>query len=117
VCPAIYNPASCEIRAVIRFLHSKTKSAAEIHRELCEAVYCQNVTSEGTVRQWCRMFKDGRTDVDDEERSGRPIVVSDDLVQSVDEKCVNEGASQFQNFRVNFHKFHALFSTRLSQLG
>jgi hypothetical protein len=27
------------------------------------------------------MFKDGRTNVDDEERKGRPAVVSDDLVQ------------------------------------
>jgi hypothetical protein len=34
-------------------------SAVEIHCELC-AVYCQNVMSEGTVRQWCRMVKDGR---------------------------------------------------------
>jgi hypothetical protein len=24
MCPAIDNPASCEIRAVIRFLHAKT---------------------------------------------------------------------------------------------
>jgi hypothetical protein len=32
------------------------------------------------------MFKYGRTDVHDEERSGRPSVVSDDLVQSVDQK-------------------------------
>jgi hypothetical protein len=58
MCPAIYNPASCEIRAVIRFLLAKSMSAAEIHRELC-AVYGQIVMSEGTVRQWCRMFKDG----------------------------------------------------------
>jgi hypothetical protein len=50
------------------------------------AVYGQNVLIEGTVRQWCRMFKDGRTNVHDEERSGRPSVVSDDLVQSVDQK-------------------------------
>jgi hypothetical protein len=28
---------------------------------------------------------------------------------------VKDGTSQFQNFRVNFHKFHALFSMRLSQ--
>jgi hypothetical protein len=28
---------------------------------------------------------------------------------------MEDGASQFQNFGVNFHKFHALFSTRLSQ--
>jgi hypothetical protein len=42
--------------------------------------------SEGTVRQWCRMFKDGRTNVHDEEQSGLPFVVIDDLVQSVDQK-------------------------------
>jgi hypothetical protein len=61
-------------------------SAVEIHCELCAAVYSQNVMSEGTVRQWCRMFKDGRTNVHDEERSGQPSVVCDDLVQSVDQK-------------------------------
>jgi transposase len=42
--------------------------------------------SEGSARQWCRMFKDGRTDVHYEERSGRPSVVSDDLVQIVEQK-------------------------------
>jgi hypothetical protein len=33
MCPAIDNAASCKIRAVIRFLHTKNKSAAEINRE------------------------------------------------------------------------------------
>jgi transposase len=42
--------------------------------------------SEGTVRQWCRMFKDGQTDVHNKERSGWPSIMSDDLVQSVDQK-------------------------------
>jgi hypothetical protein len=60
-------------------------SAVEILRELC-MVYGQNVASEGTVRQWCGMFKDGRTNVHDEEQSGQPFLVSDDLVQSVDQK-------------------------------
>jgi hypothetical protein len=78
-------PASGEIRAVNRFLRAKNVSAAEIHRELC-AVYGQNVTSEGTVSQWCRMFNYWRTNVYNEDRSGRPSVVSDDLVQSVDQK-------------------------------
>jgi hypothetical protein len=67
MCPAIDNPSSCEIRAVNRFLHAKNVSAAEIHSELCAAVYGQNVMCEGTVGQWCRMFKDGRTNVHDEE--------------------------------------------------
>jgi hypothetical protein len=48
MCPAIDNPASCEIRAVIRFLHAKNMNAAEIRRELC-AVYGQNVMREGNV--------------------------------------------------------------------
>jgi hypothetical protein len=30
----IDNPASCEIRVVICFLHAKVMSAAEIHHEL-----------------------------------------------------------------------------------
>jgi hypothetical protein len=32
MCPVIHNPAGCEIRALIRFLHNKNMSAAEIHR-------------------------------------------------------------------------------------
>jgi hypothetical protein len=59
MCPVTNNPASCEIHAVIRFLHSKNMNAVEIHRELCMAVHGQNIISEGTVKQWCRMFKDG----------------------------------------------------------
>jgi hypothetical protein len=57
----------------------------EIHCELC-TVYCQNVMSEGTVRQWCRMFKDGLRNVHNEEGSDWPSVLCDDLVQSVDQK-------------------------------
>jgi hypothetical protein len=60
ICPAIENPSSCKIHAVARFLHGKNMSAAEIHRELYVVVRGQNVMSEGTVRQWCRMFRDGR---------------------------------------------------------
>jgi hypothetical protein len=58
MCPAIDNPASCKIRTVIHVLHTKNMSGSEIYCELC-AVYGQNVMSEGTIRQWCRIFKDG----------------------------------------------------------
>jgi hypothetical protein len=76
MCPATDNLASCEIRAFIRFLRSKSMSAAEIYRELC-AVYNPSVINEGTVRQWCRMFKDGRTIIQDEERKGRLAICSE----------------------------------------
>jgi hypothetical protein len=54
----------------------------------CElwVVYGLTVMREGTVRRWCRKFKDEQTNVHDEERSGRPAICSDDdLVQSVDQ--------------------------------
>jgi hypothetical protein len=60
-------------------------SDVEISYEL-HVVCSQNVMSEGTARQWCRMFKDGRKNGHNEEQSGRPSVVSDDCVQSVDQK-------------------------------
>jgi transposase len=84
LCPAIDYSGICEIRAATRVLHAKNMSAVEIHRELC-ALYNQNTMSEGNIRQWCNVFKDGQTNVHDEERSVRPSVVSDDRVQTVDE--------------------------------
>jgi hypothetical protein len=41
----IAAPASCKVRAVIRFLHTEGRSAAEIHRRLCR-VYDDNITSD-----------------------------------------------------------------------
>jgi transposase len=110
MCSAIVNPASCEIRAVIRFLRAKIMSAAEIHRELGTAFNRRSVMSEGTVRQWSRMSKGGRKYVHDEQRSGRPSIVSDELVQNVDKKLVKGSTSEFHDCRVNFHKFHVIFS-------
>jgi hypothetical protein len=67
--------------------------------------------SEGTVRQWSRVFKYGQTDVHDKEQSDWLSEVSD-LVQSVDQKFVKYGTSQFQNIHV-FPQISTLFSTRL----
>jgi hypothetical protein len=76
LCPATDNHTSCEIHSVNPILHAKSMSAAEILHEL-RVVYSQNVTSEGTVGQWCRMFKNGQTNIHDEERSGRPAIRSE----------------------------------------
>jgi hypothetical protein len=45
--------------------------------------------SEGIVRQWYRMFEDGRTSVHDEERSGQLAISTDDLSQSADQDTIN----------------------------
>ena len=61
----IAAPASCEVRAVIGFLHAEGQSVAEIHRRLCR-VNGDNVMSDSCVREWCRKFRNGHTDVQDE---------------------------------------------------
>jgi transposase len=82
----IATPASCEVRAVICFLHAEGQITAEIHRRLCR-VYVGNVMSDSCVREWCRKFRDGRTDVHDKGGQGRHSIVTDELVQKVDQ-CV-----------------------------
>jgi len=82
----IAAPASCKVRAVIRFLHAEGHSAAEIHRRLCR-VYGDNVMSDSCVREWRRKFRDGRTDMRDEGGQERHSIVTDELVQKVDQ-CV-----------------------------
>jgi hypothetical protein len=67
MCASIENPASCEVRSVIRFLLAENHKPIEIHRRLCK-VYGNNVMSEGGVWQWCIMFKNGRTNVHDNTR-------------------------------------------------
>jgi hypothetical protein len=46
------NSDSCKIRAVTFFFYAKVINAS---------VYGENLTNGGTVRQWCRMSKNGRS--------------------------------------------------------
>ncbi|GBO27296.1 hypothetical protein AVEN_6847-1 [Araneus ventricosus] len=81
----IADPADCGVRSVIWFLNAKNVDAAEIHSQLVE-IYGENVMTVGMVRKWIRQFNDGRINVHDEARSGRPSVVNDGLVAKVNEK-------------------------------
>jgi hypothetical protein len=76
----IATPTNCEVNAVIRFLHAG-QSVVKI-RQLC-CVYGDNVMSDSCVREWCRKFRDGCTDVHDEGGPGRHSIVTDELVQRV----------------------------------
>jgi hypothetical protein len=59
---SIQNPTKYEVRAVIRFLHAKRESAAEIHRQLV-SVYGEGVMNRQNVAKWCREFEARRSDV------------------------------------------------------
>ncbi|GFY27883.1 histone-lysine N-methyltransferase SETMAR [Trichonephila clavipes] len=79
----IENPADSEVRTVIRFLCAQGFKSVDIHHQISE-VYGENIMSDGMGRKWLRVFKDGRTNIHDEERSGRPSVITDELIQKVD---------------------------------
>jgi hypothetical protein len=53
--------------------------------QVCE-VYGENAMSDGVVRRWCRMFSEGRTNVHDDDRNGRPSLVITDLLDQMNEK-------------------------------
>jgi transposase len=73
---------------VIRFVQAEGHSAAEIHRRM-SAMYGPVFVSDTCVREWCRKFRDGRTDVHDEGGQGQPSLVTGGLVQHAD-KLVSE---------------------------
>jgi hypothetical protein len=77
----IQSPAKCEVRSVIRFLNVKVERPAEIQKQII-AVY-GNVMNRQNVTKRCRELCEGRTDVHDEQRSGRPSLISDDLLQEI----------------------------------
>ena len=66
-----------EYRAVIRYLYLKGKTGKEIHSELAN-VYGSSAPSYAQVKFWVREFKCGRTSLEDEARSGRPLDATDE---------------------------------------
>jgi len=78
----ISNPVECEVRGVFRFLQAENVRPSEIHR-MFVAVYGEHVTNAASVGKWCTMFRNGRTDVHDAERSGQPSVITEGLKQKV----------------------------------
>jgi len=70
------------VRSVIRFLNAKGERPAEIHKHIV-TVY-GNVMNRPNATKWCREFSEGRTDVHDERRSGRPSLIPDGLGLAAD---------------------------------
>ncbi|GBM69911.1 hypothetical protein AVEN_96427-1 [Araneus ventricosus] len=83
----IESPAPFEVQSVIRFLSARNPSAADIHRQICE-VCGATAMCDGKVRKWVKDFKAGRENIHDDSRSGRPSVMMDVMVASVEAKIL-----------------------------
>ena len=66
-----------EYRAVIRYFYLKGKTGKEIHGELTD-VYGSSAPSYAQVKFWVGEFKRGRTSLEDEARSERPLDAYDE---------------------------------------
>lgn len=94
---------SIEVRGVIRFLQAKGNTPSEIHRELV-AVYGDQVMSRKPVWVWCKAFNEGRFDLADEPRVGRPrsstsdedVIRVDGLIQEDRRRKVRELAVELE---------------------
>jgi len=64
-------------------------------------VYGDNSISDGMVRKWVRMFNEGRENVHDEARSGRPFLVND-LVRKANERVRDDRRFTISDLSVHF---------------
>ena len=69
--------SKAEYRVVIWYLYLKGKTDKEIHGELAD-VYGSSAPSYAEVKFWVGEFKRGRTSLEDEARSGRPLDATDE---------------------------------------
>ncbi|XP_049952831.1 protein GVQW3-like [Schistocerca serialis cubense] len=78
--------AKCELRTVIQFLDAKGTALIEIHHQLTEVFgeLCMNVKN---VRMWCREFAAGRTEIHDQQRSGRPTISEETVLKVERSTC------------------------------
>jgi transposase len=97
----IDNSADREVRSVIRFLSAQNIRAIDIHRQFT-AVNGEGVMNESSVRNWCRMFNEGRTNVHDEERSGRPSLITEDLKIQIDVQIRQDRRSTLDELHEKF---------------
>ena len=117
-----------EYRAVIRCLYLKGKTGKEIHSELAD-VYGSSAPSYAQVKFWVGEFECGRTSLEGEARSGRPLDATDkemckkvrDLVYSDRDIDGNEGNAPVGGLRgqspLAENKFKALRTLYVSSSG
>jgi len=74
---------------------------SEIHHQICQ-VYGDNAMSDGMVMKRVRMLNEGRENVHDGVRSGRPSLVNDDLVCKVNERVRDDRRFTISDLSLHF---------------
>ena len=92
-----------DYRAVIRYLYLKGKTGKEIHGELAD-VYGSSAPSYAQVKFWVGEFKRGRTSLEDESMSGRPLDATNEAIcEKVRDLVYSDRRIQVEEIAQAFH--------------
>ena len=91
---------------------------SEVHHQICQ-VYGDNAMSDGMVRKLVRMFSEGRENVHDEARNGRPSLVNDELVRKLNERVHDGRRFTISDLSLHFPQISRtlLYDIASNQLG
>jgi len=91
---------------------------SQINHQICQ-LYGDNALIDGMVRKWVRMFNEGRDNVHDETRSGRPSLVNDDLKRKVNERVRDDRRFTISDLSLHFPRISRtlLYDIVSSHLG
>ncbi|GFR68639.1 histone-lysine N-methyltransferase SETMAR [Elysia marginata] len=116
--PAHQNFSRYDIRVIIQFSFILGKDASCIHKDLV-TVLGENAPSIQTVRKWVKAVSEGRDDMEDRPRPGRPVTafgdaniskvlvsLSDDRRKTFEEISTETSMSRTSVFRVLTNKLN-----------
>ncbi|KAJ4445220.1 hypothetical protein ANN_07021 [Periplaneta americana] len=64
--------------------------------------YGDTVMNERNVRKWCEMFNNGRTNVHDETRPGRPSLITEELKTKVNDRILQDRRTSLDELHIAF---------------
>ena len=84
-----YSSSKYKQRAFIKACTLLGEKPVDIYEKLVK-VYSYDALAYSTVRQWVRQVKEGREDIEDEARSGRPKSASTSGIIAIVEELIND---------------------------
>lgn len=83
---SIENLAKEEVHSMIGFLHAKSESPADIHHHIVSEYW--KIMNRRNISKWCWTFSQGRTDVHEQHKTGKPSVTSDARLRGMEEEAI-----------------------------
>ncbi|KAJ9601784.1 hypothetical protein L9F63_000076, partial [Diploptera punctata] len=100
----VLQSSTCEEqRSVVRFLWAKGHKPSEIHRDM-RGVYGDDCMDRSNVSRWCTFFQEGRVNLSDSPRSGRPTTAAiPQNVRGIEAAILNDRRVQLRALSQKFN--------------